>query len=93
MGTVRANEVRAFLLDYFSDPLHLRSVDLDRVPDDFDLLSEGVMDSLGILEMVSAVEGRFAIQLDLEELEPEDLTRIGPFSRYVEAQGSDNERP
>ena len=51
--------------------------------DDFDFLLNGVIDSLGILEMVSAIEAEFRIQLDLALLDAEDITRIGPLARYI----------
>lgn len=60
-------------------------VDIAEVPDDFDFLLTGVIDSFGILEMVSAIEKEFAIQLDLELLDAEDITKIGPLARYIAA--------
>jgi len=93
VSTLRPDEVRSFLLEYFSDPLRGLAVDPNHLPDSFDLLSEGVLDSLGILEMVSAVEEKFAIELDLEEIDPDDLTRIEPFCRYVAAKGVQKMEP
>jgi acyl carrier protein len=87
VSTLRAEEVRSFLLEYFSDPMRGLSVDPAELPDSFDLLSEGVVDSLGILEMVSAVEEKFGIEVDLEDIDPDDLTRVEPFCRYVVTKG------
>jgi acyl carrier protein len=56
---------------------------LTEIPDDFDLLLSGVIDSFGILEMMSAIEDEFQIQLDLALLDAEDITRIGPLARYI----------
>jgi acyl carrier protein len=56
---------------------------LTEIPDDFDLLLSGVIDSFGILEMISAIEDEFQIQLDLALLDAEDITRIGPLARYI----------
>ena len=53
------------------------------VPGDFDFLLSGVMDSFGILEMVSSIEDEFRIQLDMATLDPEQITILGPLSRYV----------
>jgi acyl carrier protein len=58
-------------------------LNLTELPDDFDLLLNGVIDSFGILEMISAVEEEFQIQLDLALLDAEDVTRIGPLARYI----------
>jgi acyl carrier protein len=58
-------------------------LNLTEIPDDFDLLLNGVIDSFGILEMISAIEEEFRIQLDLALLDAEDITRIGPLARYI----------
>ena len=58
-------------------------LDLTDIPDDFDLLLSGVIDSFGILEMISAIEDEFQIRLDLALLDAEDITRIGPLARYI----------
>lgn len=43
----------------------------------------GVIDSFGILEMINAIEEEFQIQLDLAGLDAEQITILGPLSRYV----------
>ena len=54
--------------------------------DDFDLLTSGVIDSLGIVELIAALEQQLGIAIDLSELDPENLTTLGPLSRYIESQ-------
>ncbi len=53
------------------------------VPDSFDFLLSGVIDSFGILEMVSSIEDEFRIRLDLAALDAEQITILGPLSQYV----------
>lgn len=53
------------------------------LPDDLDLLSSGVIDSFGLLELIGAVEDRLGIEIDFEQLDAEQLTVVGPFCRYV----------
>ena len=53
---VTPETVRAFLLTRYADPIRGAGKDPAQIPDNFDFLMEGVIDSLGILEMVSAVE-------------------------------------
>ncbi len=83
MTKVSADQVKAFLVDHFADSFEAVGVVGPEVPDSFDLMLEGIIDSLGVVEMVSAVEQHFDLTLDLSDLDPEDLTRIGPFSRFV----------
>jgi acyl carrier protein len=54
--------------------------------DDFDLLTSGLIDSLGIVELIAALERELEITIDLSELDPEQLTTLGPLSRYIESQ-------
>ena len=50
------------------------------LPDDFDLLLSGVIDSFGILEMISSIEEEFQIELDVAALDAEQITIVGPLS-------------
>jgi acyl carrier protein len=81
---VAAAEARAFLLERFSEPLLAIGLTPAAAPEDLDLLGQGVTDSLGILEMISDLEEQFGVEIDFEDLDPEDLTSLGPFCRFVE---------
>jgi acyl carrier protein len=83
MKEVTPDDVRDFLLTRYSEPIAAMRLDLAQLPDDFDLLLSGVIDSFGILEMMRAIEDEFQIQLDLSLLDAEDITRIGPLTRYI----------
>ena len=84
MSSPSADRVRRFILDRYSEAFEARNLLPDDVPDSFDLLSERVIDSLGLLELVGAIEDEFEIDLDLQELDPEQMTVIGPLARYIE---------
>jgi acyl carrier protein len=90
MTRVTETQVHQFLIDRYSAVLSSAGVLATAISDDYDLLEEGVIDSLGLLEMISAVEKAFGIKLDFEGLEAESLTQIGPFCRYVAAQTRDD---
>jgi acyl carrier protein len=77
--------VREFLLRRYSEPIKAMGLDPTQVPDEFDLLLAGVIDSFGMLEMISAIEIELQVQLDLALLDAEDVAKIGPLSRYVAA--------
>jgi acetyltransferase-like isoleucine patch superfamily enzyme/acyl carrier protein len=80
-------EVRAAVLAEVGERLAERELSPEELPDDFDLLAEGVIDSFGMLELIGVVEARFGLSIDFEEIDAEDLTSIGPFSRYVASHG------
>ncbi|MFO1456152.1 MAG: acyl carrier protein [Steroidobacteraceae bacterium] len=51
--------------------------------DDASLLEHQVMDSTGVLELVSFLEGRFGVQVADEELLPENLDSIELIAQFV----------
>jgi len=83
MSEVTAEQVRAVVLEELSEPIAALGLEPDQLPDDFDLLTTGVIDSLGLIELIVAVNERFGLDIDFEELDPESLTVLGPFSHYV----------
>ena len=81
--TTNAQIVRKFLLTRYAGQIKRSGDDLEVVPDNFDLFREGIVDSFGILEMVSALEMEFGVQLDMSDLDPVEMTVLGPLTRYV----------
>jgi len=90
MTPVTANDVRLFLLDRFSVTIVANGFNPSNLGDDFDLLEAGVVDSLGVIEMISAVEQHFKITVDFEPLDPAELTVLGSFSRFVAGHATTN---
>ena len=83
MNKVATEDVRRFLTEKYAGAIQGIGLDPAAVPDDFDFLLSGVVDSFGILEMVSSIEKQFDIELDLTSLDAEKMTILGPLSRYV----------
>ena len=88
MSQASAERIRALILSECANSPALFGSTPESVPDDFDLRAQGVIDSLGFLELVVALESVLGFELDFEGLEPEHLTVIGPLSRYVAAQAA-----
>jgi acyl carrier protein len=80
---VKPDNVRKFLLARYFEPITALGLNPVEISDDFDLLLNGIIDSFGILEMISAIEEEFQIQLDLAALDAEQITILGPLSRYI----------
>ena len=83
MNDITPARVRSFLLTRYAEALTLSGVDADEVPDSFDFLLSGIIDSFGILEMVSSIEDEFHVQLDMAALDAEQITVLGPLCQYV----------
>ena len=89
MKEITPESVRQFLLVKYLERIQSLALASAEIPDDFDLLLSGVIDSFGILEMISAIEDEFRIQLDFALLNAEDITRIGPLAGYVAERALD----
>src|SRR5689334_3963612 len=72
-----AQEVGSFVIDTFL------FVQGDRLRDDASFLGEGLVDSTGILELVSFLEEHYALQLADDELIPENLDSIVRVTAFV----------
>ena len=83
MSDLVSSEVKRFICELYEERLTRIGYALDNVPDEVDLLQSGVIDSLGILELISNLEDRFQISIDLEHLPAEQLTVLGPLSQHV----------
>ena len=61
--------------------------------DDQSFLDTGIIDSTGVLELVSFLEQQFAITVDDRELLPENLDSVDNVTRFVERKlAAANER-
>lgn len=83
MTTCNAANVRQFILKLYADRITANGHKPETIKDDFDLMTHQIIDSLGVLELVSAIENEFNIIVDLEGLDAEQLTVIGPLSEYI----------
>ena len=96
MAATRVSEaaVRAEVLRHVGETLEARGLTPADVPDDFDLVDGGLVDSFGFLELVGAVEATFGVEVDFAGVDPDQMTQLGPFAAYVAAQapaaGSDD---
>jgi acyl carrier protein len=88
-----AAEVRAFLVERLGDRLRAAGLDLESLPEDTDLLAAGIVDSLGVLELMTTVSDRFGLDDDWEDYDPDDILVLGPFCRYVELRATDGSLP
>jgi acyl carrier protein len=72
------HEVRSFIVENY---LLARE---DSLSNDDSFLEKGIFDSTGILELVSFVEHKYNIQLEPDELVPENLDSIASLSRFLQ---------
>jgi acyl carrier protein len=70
--------IRKFLVENF-----VLSDQVDQMGFDASLLENGVIDSTGILELVFFVEDKFTIQIDTDEVLPENFDSINRLAAYI----------
>lgn len=87
MNACKAEDIRNFILRRYSERFSANGMAIDAVPEDYDLMVAGVIDSLGLLELIGAVQKEFILEIDFEGLDENEMTIIGPFCRYVEKNG------
>ena len=56
----------------------------DGLKDETSFLEEGIIDSTGILELVTFLEEKFSITVEDEELVPENLDSINNLTAFLE---------
>ncbi len=79
-----AAEIKRFIVAQLSDALKENDVAEQEITDDLDLMKRGIIDSIGLIQLVSAIEEHFGIEIDFEGMDAESITIIGPLSRYIE---------
>jgi acyl carrier protein len=87
--SLSADDVRSFLLDHFAPAIAAAGFHASDLDDTFNLLKAGIVDSLGVLELIATVEEHFKITVDFETMAAADLAALGSFSRFVAANAQD----
>ncbi len=80
MPTIEA-DVRGFVTDNFL--FGRKNVSLNG---DDSLLEQGLIDSTGVLELVSFIENKFEIKVDDDDLVPDNLDSINRLIAFIETK-------
>jgi acyl carrier protein len=59
---------------------------VEAVPHDGDLLTEGMIDSLGITELITFLESKYAIHVDDDDIDVENFRSIDSIVAFVESK-------
>jgi acyl carrier protein len=73
------DELRAFVVDRF-----LFGQANGNLTEDTSLIDNGIIDSTGVLELIGFLQQRYGIQLEDEDIIPENLDSLGRLTRFVE---------
>ncbi|MER7412783.1 MULTISPECIES: acyl carrier protein [Streptomyces] len=72
--------IKQFIVEEF-----LPDVTPQQLADDHDLLSDGVIDSLGVLKLIAWVEDRFGLAVDDTDLDPDNFRSAASIDAFVAA--------
>ena len=74
------SDVRQDVRQFFQQQL---ARDLTGVDDSTSLLQAGVLDSLGVMELVAFLQDRYGLTLDDDDLVPENLESVDAIAAFV----------
>ena len=72
------DRIRRFVVDDLHGP--------SQVTVDYPLIERGVVDSLGIMHLVSFIENEYRVTVEDEELTPDNFATIGALANLVRAK-------
>ena len=72
-------KIKEFIVEEF-----MPDVPAEELDGDFDLLTGGVVDSLGLLKVVAWLEDEFDISVDESELGPESFRTVDAIKTFVD---------
>jgi acyl carrier protein len=72
-------DLEKFLLDEIAVDVGKKSL----APDE-DLLSQGIIDSLGIMKLVAFLEKNFKVKIDNDDIIPENFQNLNALKTFVE---------
>lgn len=71
-------QVRQYILNNF-----LMGGDPERVTDSVSFIEKGIIDSTGVLELVSFLQETYGIRIEDAEMTPENLDSLEKIEKYV----------
>jgi acyl carrier protein len=74
-----ANEIKSYILENF-----LFTTDSSSLGDTDSLLGKGIVDSTGILELITHIEEKYGIQVLDQEMLPVNLDSVNAIASYVQ---------
>ncbi|MED7948969.1 acyl carrier protein [Streptomyces sp. BE303] len=74
----RTDDIKRYLIDQF-----LLEVTVEEIDDDFDLLANGVIDSLGLLTLVGWLENTYKLDIDALDIVPENFRSVASIDAFL----------
>jgi len=75
--------VKLLMASILEPRLLAQGITVTTLHDDLDLRGEGIVDSLGFVQLLAELETRLGGRIDLIDLDPEYLTNVGALARHI----------
>jgi acyl carrier protein len=84
MGNAALNpsDIKSSLRAFLSEPI-LPLARVSAFGDDDSFLERGILDSTGVLELVSHIENTFGVRVEADEIIPENLDSLNKLASFV----------
>lgn len=70
------------IINYIIDELHGGKADLEVMPDD-DLLGSGLVESMGMMNLIQFIEEKFEIKVSPQDMTIENFITVSAMATYV----------
>jgi acyl carrier protein len=74
-------QVKQYILNNF-----LMGGDPERITDSVSFIEKGIIDSTGVLELISFLQETFGIRIEDAEMVPENLDSLEKIEKYVDSK-------
>ena len=74
--------IKKFLIDEFLPDVSSNELDVEH-----DLLSDGLIDSLGVLKLITWLEEKFSLTIGDAELDPDNFRSIAAIEQFIATSG------
>lgn len=71
--------IKQFLVEEFLPDVHESDI-----TEDFDLIDNGVIDSLGLLKVIAWLESRFRVSIDVVDMAPENFCSVRAINVFLD---------
>ena len=77
--TDNKEKIRQFLIEKIA-----RAKKIDHINDQDNIIENGIIDSMGIMQLVAYLEGTFTVKVKDEDIVPENFESINIIAAYIE---------
>lgn len=90
MNHINETSVKKVILDFLQKNGVIQDELISILTDDHDLLSSGIISSVGYIELISELENQFSVNFDFENTNPDQFSSIKGIVEYL-TKGTTNE--